>query len=43
MDNMLELSNYIDRKYGSIYTAKGNGRSQIGGTRVTDFAKKILG
>ena len=43
MDNMLEVSNYVNNKYGSIYTAKGNGKSQIGGNRVTDFAKKILG
>ena len=43
MDNMLEVSNYVNNKYGNIYTAKGKGKSQIGGTRVTDFAKKILG
>ena len=43
MDNMLQLSNYIGDKYGSIYTKNGNGRVQVGGTKVKDFAKKILG
>ena len=43
MNSRLELSNYIDKKYGSIYTKSGNGKSQVGGTKVTDFAKKILG
>ena len=43
MDTMLEMSNYIDKKYGNIYTAKGNGKTQIGGTRVKDFAKNLLG
>lgn len=43
MDNMLKLSNYIEKKYGSIYTKNGNGRVQVGGTKVKDFANKILG
>ena len=43
MNSRLELSNYIDKKYGSIYTKNGSGKYQVGGTKVTDFAKKILG
>ena len=43
MDNMLKLSKYIKKTYGSIYTTNGNGRVQVGGARVKDFAKKILG
>lgn len=40
---MLKLSNYIGTKYGSIYTQNGNGKVQVGGTKVKHFAKKILG
>jgi hypothetical protein len=43
MESRLELSNYINSKYGNIYTKSGKGKTQVGGMRVNDFAKKLLG
>jgi hypothetical protein len=38
-----KFNRYIEKRYGKIYSKNGRGKSQVGGTRVADFAKKILG
>ena len=43
MDTMLEMSNYADKNMVIFTQQKRNGKTQIVGTRVKDFAKNLLG
>jgi|TARA_B110000858_G_scaffold88228_1_gene101879 hypothetical protein len=43
MDNLVQLSDYIENKYGNIYTPSGKGINQVGGMNVKKFSKQILG
>ena len=37
------VATFIENNYGSIYKTTGGGKKQLGGLRVTNFLKKILG